>query len=409
VFDGFPGDPTLAGFEVPRLDYDEGDFGLGISESAVDRFINENAAEFELDEGDTLAASTASDFEINEDVDAFYLMSRADAGPLRVVYGVRYEATDFDASGFRVVFDEVTGDGDPMLSPVTFEDDYDNWLPSVNVRYELRQDLLLRAAWYDTIARPTFGDLAPGGEIEFEEDDGETELEAEIGNPALEPLEARNFDLSLEHYRQGLGLLSAGVFYKALDNFVVLADTAELIDLSQFVGATPVDDAEVIQPINGDQAEVLGLEVAWVQKLTGLPGPLANLLVSANATFTDSEAELALRPGKIDLPRQSDRVYNVALGYETDRVSARLAVTSKSEALIALEEPGDPAFDVYQDEHTQLDFSVKYDVTDAWQVYFDAINLTDEPFYAFFDQQRFNAQFETYGRTFGLGVQYQPQ
>ena len=52
-------------------------------------------------------------------------------------------------------------------------------------------------------------------------------------------------------------------------------------------------------------------------------------LVSANATLSDSEADLALRPSQIDLPRQSDEVYNLQLGYESERFSARIAATRK--------------------------------------------------------------------------------
>ena len=47
-------------------------------------------------------------------------------------------------------------------------------------------------------------------------------------------------------------------------------------------------------------------------------------------------------------------------------------------------------------------------VANQWQVYFDANNLTDEPYYAYFGERAYNAQYETYGRTFALGIRYQP-
>ncbi|MEM9622632.1 MAG: TonB-dependent receptor, partial [Pseudomonadota bacterium] len=344
--------------------------------------------------------------ELDEDVNAFYLMSRMDFGQLRLVYGLRYESTDYDSVGQRIVLDDVGGDGSPVAQAVSFSDDYDYVLPSINLRYAFTDELILRAAYYETFARPSFDDLAPGGEIEFEEDDGETEFAAELGNPLLEPLEARSVDLSLEWYDQGIGLLAAGLFYKDLDNFIVLADTADQIDLTQFVGNAVINDAEVIQPINGESADLLGLELTWVKKFTGLPGFWSGLLLSANATFTDSEADLALRPSSIDLPRQSDRVFNLTVGYESQKFSARLAGTYKSEALLGLEEPDDPRFDVYQDEHVQLDLSLKYHVSENMLIYLDANNLTDEPFYAYFDRPRYNAQYEEYGRTFALGIQY---
>ena len=405
VYDGFPGDPTLAPFTA-SIDYDIGNFGPGISDNAVNAYFRANQAALEVDADDTLVDSLGGDYDLDEDVNAFYIMSRMDFGQLRLVYGLRWEETDYESSGQRIVIDDVAGDGSPVAQRVMFEDDYDYVLPSINLRYAFSDDLILRAAYYETFARPSFDDLAPGGEIEFEEDDGETEFSAEIGNPLLEPLEAKSFDISLEWYDQGIGLLAAGIFYKDLENFIVLADTADQTDLTQFVGTTPIDDAEVIQPINGDNADLLGVELTWVKKFTYLPGPWSGLLLSANATFTDSEADLALRPSSIDLPRQSDRVFNITVGYETEHFSARLAGTYKSEALLGLEAPDDPRFDVYQDEHFQMDLSLKYHVNESWQIYLDANNLTDEPFYTFFDRSRYNGQYEEYGRTFALGVQY---
>ena len=405
VFDGFPGDPDMTGF-VASIDYDLNTFGPGLSASRISSYFNTNRTALEIDDGDTLVDSLGGDYELDEDVTAFYIMSRMDFDNLRLVYGLRYEATDFESTGQRIVIDDVSGSGDPVAQPVSFSDDYNYVLPSVNLRYAFTDDLILRAAYYETFARPSFDDLSPGGEIEFEEDDGENEFSAELGNPLLEPLEAQSLDLSIEWYDAGIGLLAAGVFYKDIDNFIVLADTADQTDLTQFVGGAVINDAEVIQPINGDTADLLGFELTWIKKFTELPGALSGLLVSANATFTNSEADLALRPSSIDLPRQSDRVFNLTLGYEAEKFSARIAGTYKSEALIGLEEPDDPAFDVYQDEHLQVDLSLKYHINESWLVYFDANNLTDEPFYAYFDRPRYNAQYEEYGRTFALGVQY---
>jgi TonB-dependent receptor len=406
VFDGFPGDPTLFAFQAGEPDHGFANFSTGVDAGAVRRFIEGNRAALDIDDDDTLIASLGGDYEMNEDVNAAYLMSRMELGDIRVVYGVRYEQTDFDAEGFRLTTDDIGGSGDPEPALVTFSNDYDQILPSINLRYSPDDALVVRGAWSMTFARPSFGELRPGGEIVFEEDDGDNVLEAEVGNPELDPLEASNFDLVVEYYDEDIGLLSAGVFYKSIKNFIAIADVADVIDLSTFVGNAVVHDAEVIMPINGDDAELFGVELAWVKKFSSLPAPLNGLLVSANATLTDSEAELPGRDGNIPLPRQSDHVVNLALGYEAERFSARVAATWKSEALLGIDELDDPAFDIYQDNHVQVDLSVKLDLTDALQVYFDANNLTNEPFYAFYSTRRYNAVYERYGRSFALGIRY---
>lgn len=400
VYDGFPGDPDLTGF-TQGVDYGLQPLGGGISPAAVSNFFFSNRSMLDLDDGDTLIDSTGADYSMEEDVTALYLMSRYRSENWQLVYGVRWEQTDFTAAGQRILIDDVNGSGDPELVPVTFARDFDHVFPSLNLRYRLSDKLQFRAAYSKTISRPNYGELSPGGEIEFEEDDGETELGAEIGNPLLEATESDNLDFSLEYYPGGIGVLSAAVFTKSLTNPIVIVDVADTIDLSQFVGAATVDDAEVIQPVNGDDADLTGIELAW----TWLPGgQLEGMLVTANATLIDAEATLAGRT--IPLPGMSETVWNLAVGYESDRINLRLAGTFKSEALLEVLDFEDPRFDRYQDEHFQLDFSGKYNISDQLTVFFNAANLTDEPFYAYFDRKQYNSQYEEYGRTYIVGLRY---
>jgi outer membrane receptor protein involved in Fe transport len=90
------------------------------------------------------------------------------------------------------------------------------------------------------------------------------------------------------------------------------------------------------------------------------------------------------------------------VGYEDDSVSARLSGNYKSKAYLSTENDAR----VYQDDHMQLDLSVKYYFTDQMQVYFNAVNLTDEPLYIYHGEQKYNFQYEQYGRSFELGFTY---
>ena len=400
IYDG-PDGSTLADFVLDNPRYDIGDIGPGVSPSAMRSFFRANQSSLDIDDDDTLVESTAADYSMTEDVTAAYLMSSFQSGGWRVVYGVRYEDTAFDATGQRIVVNDITGSGDPEAQPVSFSQDYDHVLPSINARFE-SGNIVFRAAITQSIARPNFDELRPGGEIEFEIDDGENVLEAEIGNPLLEPVEATNFDVGIEWYPGGVSVLSAGLFYKDLDNFIVIADVGDSIDLTPLVGNVPIDDPEVIQPINGDSAELFGIELGLIQQFEN------GFYVSANGTYVDSEATYPDRDSKTVLPRTPEMVLNGALGWENDVLSLRLAATYRDDALQGFEELDDPAFDVYQDAHTQLDFSAKWNITEELQLSFNAINLTDEPFYTYFDSRRYNAQYEEYGRTLSLGLRYTP-
>lgn len=398
---GPPDDVFLSAVSASDARYGIGSIGPSISPTGIRGYFNTNLGSLELDDEDTLIASTVDDFDMAEDVAAAYLMSSASTGGWRVVYGVRFEDTSFDANGERIFVDEFGGTGDAEARPVTFSQDYDHFLPSINARFE-SGSFVFRAAATQSLARPNFGELKPGGEITFENDDGEAVLEAEIGNPLLEPVDATNIDLSFEWYPGDVGMISAGIFYKRLENFIVIADVADSFDLSSLVGNAQVDDAEVIRPINGDKADVLGLEVGFVQQFDN------GFFISANGTYVDSEASYPDREQKTVLPRTPELVLNSALGWENDTVSLRLAATYRDDALQGFEELDDPDFDVYQDAHTQLDLSARWNVTPELQLSLSAVNLTDEPYFNYFGSGLYNAQYEEYGRTFSIGLRYTP-
>src|SRR5690606_29143775 len=111
----------------------------------------------------------------------------------------------------------------------------------------------------------------------------------ELGNPALKALEAANFDLSIEHYTGTAGLLSASLFYKDIKNFVYVTDLAGSPEWAGY--------DEVITYRNGDDATLSGIELAFSQKLSMLPAPFDGLLVSANATVSQSEASISTYDG----------------------------------------------------------------------------------------------------------------
>jgi TonB-dependent receptor len=257
----------------------------------------------------------------------------------------------------------------------------------------------VRASWTNTIVRPAFGQLAPGYLIEQDDD----ELEASFGNPDLEALEAVNWDVSIEHYMGGLGVISASGFYKDITNFIYEADLGGYGKYQKF------DKAETY--VNGDDADILGLDLAYVQEFGFMPEDWRGLIFTSNLTLSDSTAHISwqddgLQGRDISLPSQSELTANASLGYENQFVSVRLSAAYKSEYLVEINELDDADFDIYQDAHTQWDFVAKSFITEDITVYFKAINLTDESFYTYIGQSRYNAQYEEYGRTFQLGIQF---
>jgi TonB-dependent receptor len=398
TYDAFGRDVLLSELASAR-DYALGPLGPVPDGDRLRDFFDAGRNGFDIDAEATLLDSTSLDYAAEEDVDAGYLMGGVDVGPLRVIGGLRVERTEYRARGTRVTID-ASDEGEVSLTPFGAAKDYDDLLPGVHLRYELSPAWFGRLAVTRSIARPSFEFIAPAQRIEIETVDGEVERRAELGNPALEPYRSANVDLSFEYYgADELSVLALAAFYKRIDDFIVLTDLA---GSGEFV-----DFDEAITPVNGERATLRGLELTWTKRFGFLPAPWDGLLASANLTLSDGDARLPLAGRSLPLPNQSERVANLVLGYERGALSARLAASYRSKRLLRLDQPDDPAFDVYEDDHVALDLSLKYRFGEHWRVYFDAINLSDRPLYEYYgDAERLHARYERYGRSYRLGLDY---
>mgnify|MGYP006272696951 FL=1 len=407
VLEDFDGEYTLADVEG------EQSYGLLsmapiMDLGAVRAFNAANLDRFELNALDTAIESNVEDFTVDEQISAGYLMGTWRSGALTVIGGVRIEHTENDVSANRTevleegaeLNGEILEDDTVLITPTADDNSYTNVLPSLNVRFDARDDLVLRAGFFSSVVRPGPEQLAPIFAIE-ESNDGDRE--GEFGNPGLDPYEAINFDGSIEWYFDEASVLSAGVFYKEIDNFIFNTQFEE--DDPPFNGVyNGVAFTEAVIPQNGDQAQILGFEVNYQQILSFLPAPFDGVLVGLNYTYTDAEGDTGTRD--IDLPAASENTYNALLGYESDRLSIRLTAAYRDEYLDEL--GGDPAEDRYVDEHLQIDLTANYDVTDSLKIYSQFINLNDEPFLAFQrgpGRERL-LQYEEYSWTARVGLQW---
>lgn len=377
---------TLANF-AQSIDYDLAtDFGPAANAGEVRAFFNANRANFELDDTDTLFASAEDDFSAGEDVLSGYIMGSVDIDALRIVAGVRVEDTEFETTGNQIDEDLET------VTSVTASNDYTDVLPSVNLRYEASERMVLRGAYYASISRPNLAQTAP--RIVIDDDD-----EAEAGNPGLDRQEAHNFDAAIEYYPNRDAVVSGGVFYKSIDNLI-----ATFVDDNPgVINGAAINELTTFANI--EEADLLGLELNYQQALTMLPSVFQHLIVGANYTYVDSEATLP--DGRtVSLPLQSQNIYNLILGYDDGRLDLRAAVSYRDEYI---DELGDVANeDRIVLEHTQLDLSARYNVTEDLRLYFDAKNVFDEPFRAAFRDggRELNSQYEEYGWQLQFGFRY---
>lgn len=367
-----------------------GVFGEGLSSSAMRDWLRANRDAFSArpqDVAENTMVSLVEDYTASEDVLAAYLMATVDVGRLRATAGARVERTRFQATGWSVDLDQ---DGVLATSPSSASSSYTSVLPGLHLRYDTDGDWVLRGAVTKTIARPGFGDISPRASINRDD------REAELGNPQLDPYESTNIDLSFERYIGKSGLFSIGVFHKSIDGYIVDTWTDRH---PAFPGYN------VGQPVNGEDAKVLGVELNWQRKLDFLPGAWSGLLVGLSGTWLDTEFTTGTegRAGEtFALPLSSERLYSAHLGWENDRVSARLAAVYRSEYL---DEIGDDSrYDLWVAPNTQLDFNLDYRVGGNWSLYVEASNLLDEPLELYQGSRANTLQNELYGRSYALGL-----
>lgn len=379
-------DATLDQFTTAAYSYGLGNMGPGISPSAYISFFNQNRSEFaerSRDEAENLQLSLGDDFVAEENVQSAYAMATYETDKSRLIAGVRVERTDYSAVGNELTFDE---DGELTIQAREVGNDYTNVLPGLHYSYDLSDDLKIRAAWTNTIARPSFNDISPRAEIDLDDN------EIELGNPALDPYEATNYDLLLDWYYSEGSLLSAGIFYKDIDNFIV-----ELIsnNVAEFEGF------DVTRPTNALEASIHGAEFAWQHSFA--QDSLNGILIGANLTLLDTDIAVLERPGEnFSLPESADMAGNFFVGYEDKAFSTRLSISHRDEFL---SEVGDDVnYDLYVAPHTQVDVTASYKFNKRIELVLELINLTDEPLELYQGNSNFTYQFEEYGMTFSLGV-----
>ena len=339
----------------------------------VDRFGDR------LDSEHNVEADT-EDFIAEETTIALYAMSEINlTGRVTILTGARLERTDVESTGNAF-------DGD-VLTPTAGGNDYAKLFPMAHFRYRLTPATNLRASFTTALQRPNFFDLAPWRVVDDED--------IQLGNPSLDPAHSVNVDLMAEHYFRPLGVASVGFFYKSISDPIV-----------RFTSANELG-GETVRPGNGQDATLSGLETAYQQQLSFLPGVLSRFGLYLNYTLTSSEAELA-DGRKADMPGQAQNVANAALSYEKGPLSAQLSLNHHDAFIVEYgDEIGNGEFeDEFVSAHTQLDLSVTYRILPQMSANLELVNLTNEPWVMYKSHEDRPIQREFYEAWGWLGLKY---
>ena len=301
----------------------------------------------------------ASAYDAQLQVLAGYAQVEAEIIPLvNLNLGVRYEDGEQSVNPFDL-FGAATG-----FLPTKIEEQY--WLPAGTITWNFAEDMQLRLGASKTIGRPQFRELAPQQYTDVESD------RTFIGNPYLVDTELLNLDARYEWYFGRQQYVTAGVFYKDLENPI----ESSVIDQGANISQTF---------LNAPKATIIGFELEG-KKYFEFPDNgmsfIANKkwLIQANYTYASSEVKVGsgdtvttqnslgiAQPASfyvVDgsrLQGQSDHVANAQFGWEDDtaRSQATIIVNYVSERTSARGRPGEP--DLIQDPGVFLDFVYRKD------------------------------------------------
>lgn len=238
-----------------------------------------------------------------------YVQARVDIGKVEIIGGVRAERSLVAAStanGITVIdetgtFDEEFYNATRVI--VTGRDRGMTWLPRVLVNFRPSKNIVLRAGYYSTVARPQIAQLNTERSISFDARTfyGPTGTQPQLlissGNPGLKPARTHNFDLSAEWYDGNVGALKLSAFYKQVNNLLESNsvrgfESIDDLDLPDHPLLNNIPDDTFVSftyPVNNpDPARIWGIEASVERRLTFLPGLLSGLGIYANYTFTDS-------------------------------------------------------------------------------------------------------------------------
>ncbi|MCH8962686.1 MAG: TonB-dependent receptor, partial [Bacteroidetes bacterium] len=310
-----------------------------------------------------------------EAITAGYVMAEINLGQrIMLLPGFRYESTEntYDASVGQLRAD-LGAIGE--ITDTTGGQTYGEFLPMVHLRLKLTPQLDVRVAVTRTLSRPDYFNLVPFERIST------AELTLVRGNPDLRHTTAWNYDLYVSLYNR-LGLLTVGVYYKTLDDIDYIRQTR--ITEGEFSGY------QFTFPENGEESNVVGLEIDLQTNLRFLPAPLDGVVLNANYAFADSETffpfleigprspDPPFQPTLIDtaraaqIPGQARHVANVSVGYEKGGFSGRLSVQYLEKSLFTVGSRAE--LDGFTDDSVRWDLALSQRFSRGLSVFLNANN-----------------------------------
>ena len=287
--------------------------------------------------------------------------------------------------------------------------EYTDVLPSLNAVFNINDNDKVRATAARVVASQNLFDLGQGASYNFTRSSTPGPnlnkflyTNGSGGNPNLNPFRASQIDFAYEHYFGKQGLISAGVFYKTIDSFIV-PNTFPVTVKDQSVAGASVGTFNSVS--NGEGGTIKGLELQGQYAFENGFGFTANYTYSDSSSpdFTDFSKSLPI-------PGVSKNAFNVQGYFEHGPFSTRLSYAWRDKAYTGNFTFGSGAdlhkLGIYNEAYGQLDGQVAYEVTSDLKVTLEGSNLTKEDSKSYLQFSNLPLRFVSGDRRVSLGVRY---
>ncbi len=239
-------------------------------------------------------SETDISYDGSQDILAFYgMVDLPVSETVNIIGGLRYEGTQMSTTvipdQFALWIDTETETLLDFSGPNIWDANFteNRFLPMIGANWNIQEDLILRVAFAQTLARPNFYELVPVLQYEY------VGGPVFIGNPGLQMSSLNNYDVRLDWLPFEDWLISGSVFYKTIDNPIQYAQRST-------AGLT------YTTALNFPSGSLLGVEIESRLTLGPFLGDEWNDFgLGANFTWMDSEVELP------EIDRQNLATYGV--------------------------------------------------------------------------------------------------
>ncbi len=328
----------------------------------------------------------------SEGVASGYAQGSATLGRLNVLGGARFEHTD--STGVGSFSDPLA----PKQTSVRVSRAYQAWYPSLHLRYTAASNLLLRATYSTSGARPSLGSTVPNTTVSYLTD-GSGLGRVTQNNPGLKPQFTRTYDVSAEYYIEPAGVLSAGLFRKDISNFI--SNSVVMVGSGANNGFNGnYANFELTTTGNLGAAFVEGIELNYSQQFRMLPKPFDGL--SAFINYTGLRTQGSYANGAGELANFVPRTYNAGVAWLWRKFESRVTYHYKSGYLSSYSPALASQTRVMDDPTVDLNF--QYRVRSGFTIFVDCINIFNNSPDWWHVTKRHITMSELYGARLNVGV-----